>query len=82
VLLDGLGAKEVLLVTSAFHVPRSVGCFRAVGLQADVFPVDYRMRDASTDPHVLPRGEYLAQSARALREWLGRVVYRLLGYSK
>lgn len=80
-MLEALGAKQVLLVTSAFHVPRSVGCFRAVGLEADVLPVDYRVRDPSLDPHVAPRGEYLSQTTRALREWLGRAVYRVLGYS-
>jgi uncharacterized SAM-binding protein YcdF (DUF218 family) len=80
-LLEQLGAQRVLLVTSAFHMPRSVGCFHAVGLEVDALPVDYRMRDPSMDPHLLPRGEYLAQTSRALREWLGRLVYRVLGYT-
>ncbi len=81
-LLDARGAKSVLLVTSAFHMPRAVGCFRAVGVEADALPVDWRMREASADRHVLPRGEYLSQSTRALREWLGRGVYSALGYTK
>jgi len=81
-LLEQLGAQRVLLVTSAFHMPRSVGCFRAVGLEVDGLPVDYRMRDVATDPHVLPRAEYFAQSSRALHEWLGRLVYRVVGYTK
>ncbi|MBL8914744.1 MAG: YdcF family protein [Archangium sp.] len=81
-LLEQLGAKNVLLVTSAFHVPRAVGCFRAVGIEADVRAVDYRLRDLSSDPHLAPRAEYLSQSARAIREWLGRAVYSVLGYTK
>ena len=81
-LLERLGAKRVLLVTSAFHVPRAAGCFRAAGVEADVLPVDYRMRDTGADPHWLPRGEYLSQTTRALRELLGRLVYRVLGYTK
>ena len=81
-LLEELGAKKVLLVTSAFHMPRAVGCFRAVGLEADVLPVDYRLRNPALDPHVAPRGEYLSQSTRAFREWFGRLVYRALGYTK
>lgn len=81
-LLDQLGAKNVLLVTSAFHVPRAVGCFRAVGVEADVRAVDYRIRDVSTDPHIAPRAEYLGQSSRAIREWVGRLVYSVLGYTK
>jgi uncharacterized SAM-binding protein YcdF (DUF218 family) len=81
-LLEQLGARRVLLVTSAFHMPRALGCFRAVGLEVDTLPVDYRMRDVASDPHLLPRAEYLGQSSRALREWLGRLVYRVLGYTK
>ncbi len=81
-LLEKLGAKSVLLVTSAFHMPRAAGCFRAVGIEGDLLPVDYRHRDADTDSHVLPRGEYFAQSTSAIREWFGRLVYRVMGYTK
>ncbi len=69
-------------MTSAFHMPRSVGCFRAAGIEVDVLPVDYRLRDPSLETRVMPRGEYLGQTTRALREWLGRLVYRVLGYTK
>ncbi|RAU22616.1 YdcF family protein [Paramagnetospirillum kuznetsovii] len=31
-----------LLITSAFHMARSVGCFRAVGWPVVAYPVDYR----------------------------------------
>lgn len=81
-LLDGLGASRVLLVTSAFHMPRAQGCFRAAGVEADVLPVDFRIRDPRHEQHWVPRGEYLSQTTRALREWLGRFVYRVLGYTK
>ena len=72
---------SVLLVTSAFHMKRAAGCFKAAGLSVDTLPVDYRMRDPGRDPTVLPRAEYLAESTRAIRELVGRVVYRVLGYS-
>lgn len=81
-LLDARGARSVLLVTSAFHAPRALGCFRAVGLEPDVLPVDFRMRHPGLDGHLAPRSEYLAQSGRALRELLGRLVYRVLGYTR
>jgi uncharacterized SAM-binding protein YcdF (DUF218 family) len=81
-LLERLGAQRVLLVTSAFHAPRALGCFRAVGLEPDMLPVDFRMRRPGDDTHVAPRADYLSQSTRALREWLGRLVYRALGYTR
>ncbi len=73
---------SVLVVTSAFHMERAAGCFRAIGLAVDTLPVDYRMRDPRRDTALLPRAEYLSESTRAIRELVGRQVYRLLGYSK
>ncbi len=81
-LLEARGAKTVLIVTSAFHMPRAVGCFRAAGLDVDTLPVDWRIREPAADTHVMPRGEYVMQTTRALREWLGRLVYAAMGYSK
>ena len=33
-----------LLVTSAYHMPRAMGCFRAAGFDVEAWPVDYRTR--------------------------------------
>ena len=33
-----------LLVTSAYHMPRSIGAFRRVGFAVEAYPVDYRTR--------------------------------------
>jgi uncharacterized SAM-binding protein YcdF (DUF218 family) len=79
-LLEGRGAQRVLLVTSAHHLRRAKECFNAVGLKVDTLPVDFRQQHA--DPHLLPRAESLEDTARALREFLGRAVYRSIGYSK
>src|SRR6202043_2021742 len=38
-----------LLVTSAYHMPRSVGLFRKVGFAVEPYSVDWRMRGA-VDP--------------------------------
>nr|WP_242346006.1 YdcF family protein [Anaeromyxobacter sp. SG22] len=73
------GFHSLLLVTSAAHVPRALGCFRAVGLSPDVLPVDRR---AGRGGSWLPRASVLAQSTKALHELAGRVVYRLAGYSR
>jgi uncharacterized SAM-binding protein YcdF (DUF218 family) len=81
-LLEARGFKTVLMVTSAFHLPRAQGCFRAVGLEPDVLPVDFRMRAPEADTHWLPRAGYFGDSAQALRELFGRVTYRLTGKAK
>jgi len=73
------GFTSVLLVTSAFHMKRSVAAFKAAGLEVDTLPVDYRMREPSRDRLFLPRTNYLEESARALHEWAGRLVYAVTG---
>jgi len=73
--------QRVLLVTSAWHMPRAARLFRAAGVDFEPFPVDYRI-----DPyrHVspldfLPKGEALAETEIALREYYGRWFYALTG---
>ena len=63
-----------LLVTSAWHMPRSVPEFEAVGCQVTPYPVDFRTGDTTA------LTEYsLASSLKlwqiALHEWLGWWVY-------
>lgn len=81
-LIEARGYTSLLLVTSAFHMPRAEACFRAVGLSVDTLPVDYRATYTSSIPtNVLPRAGNLDLSTRAIREWLGRLVYRVSGYT-
>lgn len=75
------GWRRTLLVTSAAHAPRALGCFRAAGLEPDLLPVDHRAGDGRTGSW-LPRAGALARSTDALREALGRLVYRLAGWTR
>lgn len=73
------GFQTLLLITSAFHMLRSEECFRAVGLEVDKLPVDY----VGPSGHgLLPRAEHLRGSELAIREFAGRVVYRVMGYAR
>jgi uncharacterized SAM-binding protein YcdF (DUF218 family) len=70
-----------LLVTSAFHMPRSVAAFRAAGFAVEPYPVDWRV-DAIHQ--ILPFTAVSAGLARtdvAVREWAGLLAYRLSGKS-
>jgi uncharacterized SAM-binding protein YcdF (DUF218 family) len=69
-----------LLVTSAYHMPRSVGLFRKAGFDVEAYPVDW---------HVGGRGDLLKFTNVSLegldrvnagiREWMGLAAYRLSG---
>jgi uncharacterized SAM-binding protein YcdF (DUF218 family) len=71
-----------LLVTSAWHMPRAVGCFRQAGFTVDAYPVDYRTRGWGDALRFNGFGsEGLLQLDLAAKEWIGLVVYRLAGYT-
>jgi uncharacterized SAM-binding protein YcdF (DUF218 family) len=69
-----------LLVTSAFHMPRSVGLFRKVGFVVEPYPVDWRVgtRADLVSFQVLP-AESMANLDTAVREWIGLVAYWITG---
>ena len=72
-----------LLVTSAWHMPRAVGIFRAVGWQVTAYPVDHRTagwRDVSRGFSSVSDG--LRRVDIATREWVGLLAYRLTGRSE
>lgn len=67
-----------LLVTSAQHMPRSVGIFRKVGWNVIPYPTDYRVIPGSRQPNI-GFAEKLHIIDGAAKEWVGLVSYYLLG---
>lgn len=63
-----------LLVTSAWHMPRSMAEFQAVGCQVTPYPVDFRTGD-STSLFEYSLALSLLRWQVALHEWLGLLVY-------
>ena len=71
-----LPGQSILLVTSAFHMPRARATFQAVGLQVHPFPVDLRATQRDMTPmDFVPSAKALDRTTDALREWLGRGFY-------
>lgn len=71
---------RLLLVTSAFHMPRSVGIFRRAGIEVTPWATDYR----SPGPQIIGFDfanpvHNLNVSTVAIREWIGLLVYHLTG---
>ncbi|WP_246791568.1 YdcF family protein [Bradyrhizobium commune] len=71
-----------LLVTSAFHMPRSMGIFRKAGFEVEAYPVDWRMGGRDELFSFSNNGASgLIRTDVAVREWIGLVAYRLMGRS-
>ncbi|MEX2592225.1 MAG: YdcF family protein, partial [Anditalea sp.] len=83
--LEKLGldlGQEYLLITSAFHMKRSKGCFDKVGLLTETFPVDYYASDPSLTfkNFIQPSPNALLNWHILFKEWLGLIAYKLAGY--
>jgi len=71
-----------LLVTSGYHMPRSIGAFRKAGFEVEAYPVDYRTR--GPEDLVIPFDDVasgLRRTDTAAREWIGLLAYWLAGRS-
>ena len=79
-MVDPAPGSRWLLVTSAFHMPRAVGSFRAVDFPVTAVPVDYRTVGPEAALGVFSRvaaGEDLTDLST--KEWVGLLVYYLTG---
>ncbi|MBK0402437.1 YdcF family protein [Adhaeribacter sp. BT258] len=74
--------KSTLLITSAFHMRRSEGCFKKAGLQPDIFPADFYSVDRSFTPDdlLLPQEYCLHYWSVLVHEMVGFFLYKVLGY--
>ena len=73
--------QTYLLVTSGFHMPRSMGIFRRQGFNVIAWPADYQTLGDSRDYWTIrPHAEDGFRMATvSLREWIGLVAYWLTG---
>jgi uncharacterized SAM-binding protein YcdF (DUF218 family) len=79
---QNIKATKILLITSASHMPRSMACFRKVGLQVTPFPAHF----VGEKPN-WGLGYWLKPNSRAfinwesiIKEWIGYGAYWLKGY--
>ncbi len=70
-----------LLVTSAQHMPRSIGVFRKTGFDLRPYQVDYRVNPRRPPFFRLDLTEELWALESPAHEWAGLVAYWLFGYT-
>ena len=80
--------SQIVLVTSAYHMPRAVGVFEEQGLSIIPAPVDYQVTDQDrfVNPDqswqnrildLIPSLEAMGLTTRAMREYIGILIYSL-----
>jgi uncharacterized SAM-binding protein YcdF (DUF218 family) len=78
-LLKPKPGERWLLVTTAIHMPRAVGCFRVAGFQVEPYPVEFRTVRSHPFTPFAPGSGALSQLDTAAKEWIGLIAYRLMG---
>ena len=69
---------KVILVTSAFHMPRAQKAFEAAGITVIPFPVDFLSGAGKlTFMHFIPSAGALKNTSFFVREMIGRTYYKL-----
>lgn len=73
---------KVLLVTSAWHMPRAKMLFERQGLEVIAAPTDYEMHFAAERPlefaDFFPNAEAMSRNSYAIKEWVARIGYGVL----
>ena len=69
---------NIILVTSAFHMPRAQKVFEAAGIVVSPFPVDFLSgADKTTLMHFIPSAGAFNNTSFFVREIIGRLYYKL-----
>jgi uncharacterized SAM-binding protein YcdF (DUF218 family) len=75
-ILTQNNANKVILVTSAFHMPRAANLFLKEGIEVQTYPVDYKAGISSITPmDFLPSADAFYMFQFSLRELIGRAYY-------
>ena len=80
-ILDKEKISSFVLVTSAFHMKRAVGCFQKVELHPIPYAVDFRNHLGKYGLFsFIPQVGSLGESTAAIHEYVGIITYKLRGY--
>lgn len=81
-IIDSLQLKApFLLITSAFHMPRSVAVFKKAGILFETYPCDYKVVEEhfSFDGTLMPDPQLLKKWSELFKEIIGLLAYKLTG---
>ena len=79
---SGYTSNDCLLITSAFHMRRSLACYEKVGLTIDPFSTDFYAHQSTYYPDavLIPKLDALIIWHKLVHEWVGLAAYWIAGY--
>ena len=88
-ILASKNIRRILLVTSALHIPRSILIFQRQNIEVIPAPTDFLVSEQDFEElntlqgmllNLLPDAANLQRTNQALKEYIGLIIYRLLGW--
>lgn len=81
-ILDSLQYKpeDCLLVTSATHLKRSLACFESEGWKVDGYAVNIYPKSHPKLYQFIPNWKTITEWQELLNEWVGNIIYSIVGY--
>jgi uncharacterized SAM-binding protein YcdF (DUF218 family) len=75
-------SEDCLLITSAFHMRRSLACYQKAGLALESFSTDFYAHERQFYPDIflVPQIDAMMKWHKLMKEWVGMVAYKLVGY--
>jgi uncharacterized SAM-binding protein YcdF (DUF218 family) len=82
ILKKSFPGGKILLITSGYHMRRSLGCFKKVKINPDPFSVDEHSgkKQFTPDKLIVPDVNILQSWDILLHEWMGYISYWMAGY--
>jgi uncharacterized SAM-binding protein YcdF (DUF218 family) len=82
-IINAINCESPLLVTSAFHMQRSVAAFNSVDVQVTPVTTDIKIvgRQIPSVMDFFPSAGALSTTSAAIREWIGLKVYEWKGWN-
>jgi uncharacterized SAM-binding protein YcdF (DUF218 family) len=83
-VMDSLqyAAEDCLLITSAFHMRRSMACYYKAGLKVEPFTTDFyaQQEEFLLTSLFVPTIQSFVIWEKLLKEWTGFAAYKVAGY--
>src|SRR5205085_7732741 len=83
ILKQDFKGEKILLITSAFHMKRTMECFKKQGIMGDPYSVDEHSGMIQWMPNksIIPDAEVLEGWDILMHEWVGYLSYKIMGYA-
>ena len=76
----GLLNEPIILITSGYHMPRSIACFKKQGLNVIPYSVDSMTIEDYSLNDIIPNAQALSYWNVLIHEWVGYLSYWVMGY--